>query len=244
MVAGFLVVLVIYLRVPLTLTWLHVAVAQGLVAAFLNRRLAQPWWWQWIHLGFSPLAVSLMAMHVSSWAYMAVFLGLLLIYWSTFRTRVPFFLTNRTTLNVLVEILTRYQPQTVVDLGCATGGLLKYLAMHFPDIRFDGFEVAPLPVCIAKWRLRDFPSVNVTFGDFWQADFSQYDVVYAFLSDEPMSQLWDKACQEMHEGALLVSNTFTVPDAVPDEVVHVADFRGTELLIWRMSGIKRAKTFD
>lgn len=234
-VAGLLVVFK-YLHIRTGFTWLHLAVVQGLIAAFLSRRLTQPAWWQWIHLGFSPLIILLLASGVSSWWYFAIFLILLLVYWTTFRTRVPFFLTNQQTLEALEPFLIQQKPKTVADLGCASGGVLADFAQKMPETRFMGYEIAPLPVLFAKWRTRNCANVSIKFSDFWRADFSRFDVVYAFLSDEPMAQLWQKARQEMRPNTLFISNTFHVPNETPTEIIHVDDFRGTELLIWRMTG--------
>lgn len=222
------------LRLPVAWTIMAMAVTQGLLSAVIAWRLGAARWWFWIHLFFWPLIISALSLHWSPWLYLAAFLLLCLIYWSTFKTRVPFFLTNRQTGDALFTEIEAAKPGRLTDLGCASGHLLQRLASRFPDIEFTGFEIAPIPFVLAKWRLRKFPNVTVCYRDFWQIDLGDYDLVYAFLSDEPMSQLWEKACQEMRPGAIFISNTFAVPDVEPDRKVAVDDFRGTELLIWQM----------
>jgi hypothetical protein len=47
-----------------------------------------------------------------------------------------------------------------------------------------------------------------------------------------MPRLWVKARAEMSPGALLVSNSFVVPEQVPQVVVNVVDGRQTRLHIY------------
>jgi len=49
-----------------------------------------------------------------------------------------------------------------------------------------------------------------------------------------MPKLWQKACQEMRPGTLLISNSFRVPGIEPSQVLKVDDERETELLIYRV----------
>ena len=65
-------------------------------------------------------------------------------------------------------------------------------------------------------------------------DFSDYDVVYAFLSPEPMPALYEKVRREMKPGTRFVSNSFSVAEAPPDDTVIVGDRRRTKLHIWNI----------
>jgi hypothetical protein len=56
----------------------------------------------------------------------------------------------------------------------------------------------------------------------WQTPLADHDLVYAFLSPAPMSELWAKAQAEMRPGSLFVSNSFPVPGVTPWRVIHVA----------------------
>ena len=62
----------------------------------------------------------------------------------------------------------------------------------------------------------------------------QYDVVFAYLSPVPMSDLWLKAKQEMRPGSLFISNTFAVNDQPPQECITVDDLHHSTLYLWRM----------
>jgi len=68
--------------------------------------------------------------------------------------------------------------------------------------------------------------------DFWEENLSAYDVVYAFLSPVPMSELWQKAKREMRAGSVFVSNTFRVDGEAPDSVIPLGGGRRS-LYVWR-----------
>jgi hypothetical protein len=65
---------------------------------------------------------------------------LLLTFWRTDRSRVPLYLTNRSTADSLATLLLPATPVTVIDLGCGDGGLLRRLALARPDCRFVGLR--------------------------------------------------------------------------------------------------------
>jgi hypothetical protein len=233
--AGFVVAVLLFAgldpgpwRQPLPLAAIQGVVAAG-VAAW---RRAPRWWWA-IHAAFLPLAVlaARLPLHPAWW--LAAFTLLLLVFWRTDQSRVPLYLTNAASADALVRLLPA-GPCTVVDLGCGHGGLLLRLAAARPDARFVGVEHAPLPWLVARLRAAGSGNVAIRYGDLWRTDLDQADAVYAFLSPAPMRRLWTKAIGELPCGALLVSNSFPVPDVAPWREVTVGDRRRTRLYCYRM----------
>ena len=201
---------------------------QGLCAAMCSHLLRGPVWWLPIHLCFMPLAVLATGLGLPSWFWLAGFALLLLTFWRTDRSRVPLYLTNRLTSEALATLLPA-APVAVIDLGCGDGGLLRRLAQARPDCRFVGYEHAPLPWAWARISCRHLRNVEIRYGDFWPHPLAGYALVYAFLSPDPMPRLWNKARTGMDPGALLVSNSFAIPDAEPAKTIGVADGRHTRL---------------
>ena len=97
-----------------------------------------------------------------------------------------------------------------------------------------GIELAPATWAIGRLLLRRHANIEWLRGDLFAADWSGYDLVYAFLSPVPMAAVWAKASAEMPPDSTLVSNSFEVPGHEPDAVIDVGDRRGTRLFLYRM----------
>jgi precorrin-6B methylase 2 len=212
---------------------LAVAAVQGGCAALAAYKLEMPPWWIPIHLGFAPLIVAAGTLSIPPGWYLAAFVISLLVFWRTDKSRVPLYLTNATTASAVARLLPA-RPCHVVDLGCGDGGLLCQLAGLRPDCEFVGIEHAPLPWLVARLRSLRAPNLTIRYGDFWAQHLGLFDVVYAFLSPAPMGSLWQKAVEEMHPDALLVSNSFAVPDIQAEHTVAVEDRRETLLYVYRL----------
>ncbi len=212
------------------------AMLQGLCAAALSIALRGARWWLPIHLVFLPAVVLVSGLHLASGWFLAAFLILAMIYWSTFQSRVPLYLSNAATAQALLEWIPADARWRVADAGCGTGSLLVRLARARPTSRFEGMEIAPLPWLVSWIRMRRLTNAKARRGSFWSWSFAEQDLVYVFLSPVPMSRIWEKARAEMRQGSLLVSNSFAIPDAPPERIIRVPDRRHTCLYFYRIKG--------
>ncbi len=210
------------------------ALAMGALAAVLSHRARFPRWWLPIQLLFVPALAAAFLLDLPSWLYLGGFLVLALVYWSTYRSQVPLYLSSRASWLALEDLLPQDRSFRFADIGAGVGGVLAHLAKVRPDGYFVGIENAPLPCLMAWLRLRGRSNCAMLHGDFWKMNFSEYDVVHAYLSPVPMARLWEKACREMQPGSLLVSNTFEIPGLVPDRVIELGDFHRSRLLVWKI----------
>lgn len=215
---------------------LPLACLQGVLAACMALLLRSPRWWFGIHLVFMPLVAVAAVASLPAWVYGLGFVVLLGIYWTTFKTQVPLFLSNRITVHRLAAWLPDDKPLHVLDVGSGTGAFVTRLACLRPNWPVSGIESAPAPFLVSRWLARHRPNVHVMRADFWKHDIAGYDVIYAFLSPVPMRELWRKARREMRPGAWLVSNSFPIPELEPQARVHVDDARGTHLYCYRIPG--------
>lgn len=206
---------------------------QALTAAAVAHLLRSARWWLPIHLGFVPLAVGTQGLGVNPAWYLAAFILLVLVYWTSFRTQVPLYLSNRRTAAAVAALLPP-RPCAVLDIGAGTGSLLRPLARARPDCRFSGIELAPATWLIGRLLAARAPNIDWQRGDLFARPWQDYDLVYAFLSPVPMAAVWKKAAAELRPGALLVSNSFPVPERAPDLVIEVDDRRRTRLYGYRI----------
>ncbi len=218
---------------PLAPSLLLVAL-QGALAASIGILLKSERWWIAIHLAFSPALFAALRLDLPPAFPLAVLAGLTFVFWTTFRGEVPLFLSSRATADALLPLLPQHAGLQVVDLGAGTGGLLRRLAQARPDARFTGIEHAPLPYLAARLNARGLGNLVIERNDLWRRPLADQDVVFAFLSPRVMPRLREKARAEMRPGSLLVSSSFPVPDTPPEQVVEVADRRGTRLYCYRM----------
>lgn len=194
-------------------------------------------WWMPIQLLFAPALVLMLSLNISPTVFLAAFLIMLVVYWSTFRTQVPLYLSSDKVWCMLEGFLPDKKPDTsfsFIDLGSGLGGVLTHLASVRPDGHYSGVESAPLPFLWSWLRIRGYRNCEVHWRSLWNCDLAKYDVVFAYLSPVPMKQLWHKARAEMRPGSVFVSSTFSVPGQAPQETVQVNDLHHSILLIWRM----------
>lgn len=215
--------------------------AQALAATGSALALRSARWWLPIHLVFTPAAVIANGLDIAPGWYLAAFVVLMTIYWTSFRTQVPLFLTNRTTANAVASLLPQERPIRLLDIGSGTGSLLRHLARLRPDSHFTGIEAAPAPYLIGRLLARGQVNLTQHRGNFFEASWSDYEVLYAFLSPVPMAQVWAKASKEMLPGSILISNSFAIPGSTPDAIVPASRAGGRELLIYRPGMTSKVK---
>lgn len=202
------------------LDWASTAYLTGIAAFALATWGRLPWWWRLIHLVFVPAAYQLALLQIDPAWFLAAFLILIVTFRSAAGGQVPLYLTAQPARDEVLAIARRRGAHRVVDLGAGTGSLLAPLARKAPEIHWVGIENSPLPWLIARLRCLGLSNCEVRYGDFWSADLGTADLVYAFLSPAPMRRLWQKLVSEMPSDAVLVSNSFPVPDVEPSETIE------------------------
>lgn len=221
-------------EIDVSVSWL--ALGAGLLAAVLSWRVGlAPWWWP-IQLLFAPALVLFVSFDVQPNWFLAAFVLLASVYWNSYRTQVPLYLSSRMVREAVAKLLPEKSAFSFVDLGSGLGGMLTHLAAARPGGRYHGIEAAPLPFLLSRLRIMGGGRKNcsVAWGDLWSGSLADYDVVFAYLSPVPMPELWRKARAEMRPGSLFVSNTFVVAGAEAPQVIKLDDLHSSTLHVWRM----------
>jgi hypothetical protein len=223
-------------RAGLPQSWLGVAMVQGAWAALLSWRAGLASWWRAIQFLFPPVLLlarqAADALALPPGAFLAIFLFLLLLYWSTFRTQVPYYPSGRRVWEEVARQLPADRPLNIVDIGSGLGGLVLDLARRRPDSEVSGIELAPLPWLASRLRAWAAGSrARFIRGDYESLNFGNYDVVFAYLSPAAMGNLWRKAEAEMGPGSVLLSYEFDIAEREPDQRLVTTDSRKI-LHIW------------
>jgi SAM-dependent methyltransferase len=129
---------------------------------------------------------------------------------ATLLTQIPFYPTATDFYFKIKEELPRDRSFKFVDLGSGYGKLLFYLAKNNSSGCYIGFEVSPFLWVLSYLRARLFgyKNVKVHLKSFWKENFSSYDVIYSFLSPEPMPNLTKKLLEDVSNNTLIISNSF------------------------------------
>jgi len=164
--------------------------------------------------------------------FLAAFVIFLSIYWSTFRTQVPYYPSGRAVWDIVAGLLPPGRPAAAIDIGSGLGGLVLELARRRPDCRIEGIELAPLPWLASRLRARLSGSpARFLRGDYNDLDFGRYDLVFAYLSPAAMPALWRKAEREMRPGSILASYEFSIVDKEPNRRFVTTDSKKI-LYLW------------
>jgi len=218
-------------HVPVTF-WM-MALAQGIVAAFFTYKLGMAPWWRLIQFLFPLAILTALALALPPVLYLLIFLLMLGIYWSTYRTQVPLYNSGAAVWQAVARELPGRPGLKLIDIGSGLGGMALYLARVRPDAQVTGIELAPLPWLVSCLRARLAGSrAGFIRGDCESLDFSTYDLVFAYLSPAAMPALWAKASREMRPGSLLISYEFEIDACQPVKTIVTTE-HGPALYVWR-----------
>jgi len=219
-------------RAGVPMSYLVAALVQGAWAALLSWRAGLASWWRIIQFAFAPALLLTRMLELPPGVFLAAFVIFLSIYWSTFRTQVPYYPSGRAVWDIVAGLLPPGRPTAAIDIGSGLGGLVLELARRRPDCRIEGIELAPLPWLASRLRARLSGSpARFLRGDYNDLDFGRYDLVFAYLSPAAMPALWRKAEREMRPGSILASYEFSIVDKEPNRRFVTTDSKKI-LYLW------------
>lgn len=206
---------------------------QGSLALLLSSIFGLAIWWCAIQFTFPAAALFMHGLQLPSGIYLAAFLLTLGWFWTTFRTQVPFFPSRPNVWQQVLQLLPQERHIRMVDIGSGLGDLVMYMARTKPGSYFLGVEIAPLPWLVSVVR-KFFKKSSADFklSDYHALNFSDFDVVFAYLSPAAMQALWQKAALEMSAGSLLISYEFEIPGKTPTRVIR-KDTNSPAIYVWQ-----------
>ncbi len=224
-----------YFGVNLNIPFFTLVLMQALLAATFSYLAGMASWWRWIHLCFPIAAWVMFQWHIPNAVYLVGFIISLSLFWTTYRTQVPFFPSRPIVWQQVANIIPQDSPVRLIDIGSGLGDMSMYVAKTRPDSQIEGIEIAPLPWVIsfirAKFRRS---SAKFILGNYQALDFANYDVIFAYLSPAAMRMLWGKASKEMRPGSLLISLEFEIPD-VPENKRILGNKNTPDIYVWKIA---------
>lgn len=125
----------------------------------------------------------------------------------------PYLPTLESQRRTALELLDLKPGQTLYDLGCGDGRMLRSAAQA--GLNAVGYELSPILVLIARIvNFRYRKQVKVIMGDYWRADLSQADGIFVFLLDKYMGK-FDRRVEGLGKPVKVASYTFQIPGKKP-----------------------------
>lgn len=211
---------------------------QSFISSACSQYVGMARWWQWIHFCFPVLVWLMLMFTIPTEVYLLGFLVTASIYWTTFRTQVPYYPSGLSVWQKVSALTHQYQAHygaeiRVMEIGSGLGGFARYIAKTHPEATVEGVEVAPLPWLVSRviGFLQHSNSV-CRLGNYNQLNFADYNIVFAYLSPAAMPALWLKASQELNAGGLLISLEFPIPNLSPTQRIP-GDAQSPDLYIYQ-----------
>lgn len=132
-------------------------------------------------------------------------------------TRVPFVPTHRSDVVDLVKRLPVTAKDIVIDLGCGNGRVL-FVIERLTGATVRGYEMEGWPFWYAKIKRMVLGSkVKFVSGSFFNHNWSDSTIIYAYLLPFLLPKVWEKFKSECAPGTRLVSRDFLVPGVAPTQ---------------------------
>ncbi len=216
---------------------LYLALLMGTVALALSWVFKLPSWWFLLQFIFPTSMYWALNANITPLVSLGIFVAIWLFFSNSFKNRVPLYLTNSVTREALLPTIEGREEAKFLDLGSGLGGNVVFMSQQNQVAQSVGVETAPMPYLVSK-LYTFFAGGEIWAKDLWKMELNEFDVVYAFLSPEPMEALWQKVLAEMPINSLFISNSFAVPDIEASEIWALPDQRETHLYLYNLRDFK------
>ncbi len=109
----------------------------------------------------------------------------------------------------ILEALELKPGQTLIDLGCGDGRLLKAAAKR--GIKGVGYEINPWLFIAAKINCWSQPKITIRFGNFWRVQLPEADAIFVFLIEHYMGKLEQFLAKQLKRPTRVVSYIYKLP---------------------------------
>ncbi len=166
------------------------------------------------------------------------------IVWFTVRTGISPMPSSMRARRVMLAAAADAPDGSIVDLGCGWGTLAIVFARRYPGREVIGYELSWIPWLVSLLRKRALGLHNLSLRreDFLRADLPDAAVLLCYLYPRGMDDLSHKLEREGGNPAVIISNTFALPSARPDEVIQLDDVYRTRIYVYRRPAGDRSGT--
>jgi hypothetical protein len=122
----------------------------------------------------------------------------------------PYVPMKRTLVHSLLSFGELSSEDIFYDLGSGNGQLLQAATREFKVLKALGYEAAPWPYLLSRWKTRKNKQVFIFRQSFFDADLSRATFVYMYLFPKLVDRLTYKLEQELIPGAKVLCPSFPI----------------------------------
>jgi len=132
----------------------------------------------------------------------------------------PLAITSRRVISDIVNAVQLSRGEKFYELGTGTGRVSAVFGKKGANV--VGYELSPLYFLITwlNLKLRGVQGAALRYGNFFNADLSDADIVFCFLMPKAMDRLREKFDKELKRGARVVSYAFPIEGYEPYAVIR------------------------
>lgn len=158
------------------------------------------------------LLLTLMVFLLLCSAFWAYLLGFMLWY------KVPLISTSKTVIKAALAFADIKADNQVYELGCGWAPFLFMAAKQEPSAKYLGVEVLKPILWLNRLRAKHLPIAFIN-QDFFKLDLTNADVIYCYLWDTIMADLYAKKWDNLKPGCRLISYDFPIKPLTPDKTL-------------------------
>ena len=128
----------------------------------------------------------------------------------------PYVWSSKKTVNTMVRLAAIQRGETVYDLGCGDGRLVRRAA-HL-GAHATGLEASFLTFLLAWCWSVPVRNARIRFGDLWKGDYRSADVIFCYLLVANMERFEREIWPTLKTGCRVVSNSFRMKGIEPTAV--------------------------
>lgn len=133
-----------------------------------------------------------------------------------YEIQVPFVTTSVESVKDAIALAELKGNETFIDLGSGDGRVVLEFAKQ--KIKADGYELKEPLVVKSRQRIIDAGLDDIATihqKSFFDADLSQYDIIYIYGMNSVMGKIEQKIISEAKPGTKILSNVFRFPHLRP-----------------------------
>ncbi len=123
----------------------------------------------------------------------------------------PFVPTHMKQVKRMMHAAQLRKGMKIYDLGCGDGRLVHEASAIVGSTKAIGYEYSPLVYLWAKFISIFWRGGAIKYGNIWNQDFSDADVIFCYLLPHAMAKFEKIVLPQLKPGSLIVSHAFEMP---------------------------------